>query len=103
MRRFWCDGADANVEHLRKEMAWVYDRYNTDNALYAVQRDVQAARRGLCDQHHERARRPDSGRQAAFSQIQPDQHFANSKHSSAVTAGPVQTSRHEMLARGIIF
>ena len=45
--RVTCAGVDANAEQVRRGMAWVYDRYVTDRALYAVQGDAKAARRGL--------------------------------------------------------
>ncbi len=38
---------DANVEQVRRGMAWVFDRYVTDRSLYAVQDEARAARRGL--------------------------------------------------------
>lgn len=47
LARVNCDGVDANVEQLRRGMAWVYDRYVTDRSLYAIQGEAKAARRGL--------------------------------------------------------
>ena len=38
---------DANAEHVRRGMAWVYDRHITDKSLYAVQEEAKAERRGL--------------------------------------------------------
>ena len=45
--RVTCDGVDANAEQVRAGMAWVFDKYVTDRALYAVQDEARAARRGL--------------------------------------------------------
>jgi endonuclease YncB( thermonuclease family) len=42
-----CAGVDANAEQVRQGMAWVFDRYVTDRALYSLQREAKAARRGL--------------------------------------------------------
>jgi endonuclease YncB( thermonuclease family) len=42
--RVWCDGIDANAEQVRRGMAWVFDRYVTDQTLYPLQ---DAARREL--------------------------------------------------------
>lgn len=38
---------DANAEQVRRGMAWVFDRYATDHALYNLQDDARSARRGL--------------------------------------------------------
>lgn len=45
--RVKCDGVDANAEQVRRGMAWVYDKYAKDASLHVVQREAQAARRGL--------------------------------------------------------
>lgn len=45
--RVICEGVDANAKQVQAGMAWVYDRYVTDKALYAVQDDAREARRGL--------------------------------------------------------
>ena len=45
--RVWCAGVDANAEQVRRGMAWVYDRYAADQALYALQAEARAAHRGL--------------------------------------------------------
>ena len=42
-----CDGVDAGTEQVRAGMAWVFDRYVTDPALYAVQDEARSASRGL--------------------------------------------------------
>lgn len=44
----YCAGVNANAEQVRQGMAWVFDRYASPNsALYAVQNEAKAARRGL--------------------------------------------------------
>lgn len=45
--RVSCDGIDANAEQVRRGMAWVYDNYVTDHALYQLQNEAKAASRGL--------------------------------------------------------
>lgn len=45
--RINCDGTDANAEQVHAGMAWVFDQYVTDRALYAVQNEARAAGRGL--------------------------------------------------------
>jgi endonuclease YncB( thermonuclease family) len=45
--RVQCDGIDANAEQVRAGMAWVFDRYATDAALYAIEADARRAVRGL--------------------------------------------------------
>ena len=45
--RVACASVDASAEQVRVGMAWVYDKYTTDRALYAVQDEARAARRGL--------------------------------------------------------
>lgn len=45
--RVWCGGVDANAEQVRTGMAWVYDRYATDKALYPLQEDAKRSGRGL--------------------------------------------------------
>ncbi len=47
LARVSCEGVDANAEQVRRGMAWVYDRYVTDRALYAVQTEARDAGRGL--------------------------------------------------------
>ncbi|WP_169295630.1 thermonuclease family protein [Advenella sp. EE-W14] len=42
-----CNGVDANVEQLRRGMAWVYDSYAKDKSLYDVQSQAKKARKGL--------------------------------------------------------
>jgi endonuclease YncB( thermonuclease family) len=39
---------DANAEHVRRGMAWVYERYAPKvSPLYAVQSEARLAKRGL--------------------------------------------------------
>jgi endonuclease YncB( thermonuclease family) len=45
--RVRCGGIDTSAEQVRRGMAWVYDRYVTDQSLYALQAEARAARRGL--------------------------------------------------------
>lgn len=45
--RVYCMGLDANVEQVKKGMAWVYDKYVTDISLYRLQYEAKAAKRGL--------------------------------------------------------
>ncbi len=42
-----CDGADANVEQVKRGMAWVYDKYVKDRSLYAIQDKARASKIGL--------------------------------------------------------
>jgi len=43
-----CAGMDANAEHVRRGMAWVYERYAPKvSPLYAVQSEARLAKRGL--------------------------------------------------------
>ena len=46
--RIVCDGVDANSEQVRRGMAWVFERYAPrTSALYALQGEARAIRRGL--------------------------------------------------------
>jgi endonuclease YncB( thermonuclease family) len=45
--RVTCAGVDANLEQVRRGMAWVFDRYATDHSLYAQQDAARRSRRGL--------------------------------------------------------
>lgn len=40
---------DVNAEQVRRGMAWVYVRYARDRALFALEAEARAARRGLWD------------------------------------------------------
>ncbi|MEH8295843.1 thermonuclease family protein [Klebsiella pneumoniae] len=41
------NGTEANRQQVLKGAAWVYDRYNADNSLPALQREAQTQKRGL--------------------------------------------------------
>jgi endonuclease YncB( thermonuclease family) len=41
------DGVNANLELVRRGLAWRFDKYSKDAALLAAQHEAQAARRGL--------------------------------------------------------
>ncbi|HBW8141056.1 micrococcal nuclease [Escherichia coli] len=41
------NGTEANRQQVIKGAAWVYERYNTDNSLPALQREAQKQKRGL--------------------------------------------------------
>ena len=45
--RVWCGHVDANAEQVRRGMAWVFDRYVTDRALYQLQDAARAERLGI--------------------------------------------------------
>lgn len=45
--RVSCDGVDVNARMVSDGMAWVYDRYATDTALYGLQDAARAEGRGL--------------------------------------------------------
>jgi endonuclease YncB( thermonuclease family) len=45
--RVWCDGIDANAEQVRRGMAWVFDRYVTDQTLYPLQEAARSELLGL--------------------------------------------------------
>ena len=47
LSRIYLDGLDVDAEQMRQCMAWVYDRYVTDRALYAIQNGTKAAKHGL--------------------------------------------------------
>ncbi|GAA5784880.1 thermonuclease family protein [Chitiniphilus shinanonensis] len=45
--RVICAGTDANATQVRRGMAWVYNRYARDPALYDLQREARERRIGL--------------------------------------------------------
>jgi len=45
--RVICDGIDANVEQVKRGMAWVYDKYVRDRNLYRIQDKARASKIGL--------------------------------------------------------
>ncbi|EOA2953834.1 TPA: thermonuclease family protein [Yersinia enterocolitica] len=46
------NGTEANRYMVQSGAAWVYERYNTDNALPALQREAQEQKRGLWAESH---------------------------------------------------
>ena len=42
-----CEGINANTEQIKRGMAWVFDRFATDQDLYALQDDAHTNKRGL--------------------------------------------------------
>ncbi|HZW11693.1 MAG TPA: thermonuclease family protein [Noviherbaspirillum sp.] len=42
-----CDGIEANRAQVERGLAWVYERYNLDRSLPALQGEARTARRGL--------------------------------------------------------
>lgn len=42
-----CDGVEANRAQVEHGMAWVYERYNKDKSLPALQGEARMAKRGL--------------------------------------------------------
>ncbi|EAB5610765.1 micrococcal nuclease [Salmonella enterica subsp. enterica] len=46
------NGTEANRQQVLKGAAWVYDMYNTDNSLPALQRKAQTQKRGLWADNH---------------------------------------------------
>lgn len=46
-RVFTANGTEASRFMVQSGAAWVYERYNTDNALPALQREAQTQKRGL--------------------------------------------------------
>jgi endonuclease YncB( thermonuclease family) len=45
--RVWCGGIDANAEQVRRGLAWVFDRYATDQTLYRLQEAARKEKLGL--------------------------------------------------------
>ena len=51
LARVRCNGADAGAEQVERGMDWVFERYApADSPLYPIQREAQAAKRGLWSQ-----------------------------------------------------
>ncbi|WP_241389418.1 thermonuclease family protein [Serratia entomophila] len=46
------NGTEANRYMVQSGAAWVYERYNTDNSLPALQREAQEQKRGLWAESH---------------------------------------------------
>ncbi len=51
-RVFTANGIEANRYMVQVGAAWVYERYNTDKALPALQREAQTQKRGLWADSH---------------------------------------------------
>ncbi len=48
--KVWVNGQDANLEQVKRGMAWVYEKYATDPAYFAAERLAKSRRIGLWDQ-----------------------------------------------------
>ena len=48
--KVWINGLDANLEQVKRGMAWVYIKYASDPAYVAAERAAKAARAGLWSQ-----------------------------------------------------
>jgi endonuclease YncB( thermonuclease family) len=48
--KVWVNGQDANLEQVKRGMAWVYVRYATEPAYFAAERTARNARVGLWNQ-----------------------------------------------------
>ena len=48
--KVWINGLDANLEQVKRGMAWVYTKYASDPAYFAAERAAKAARAGLWSQ-----------------------------------------------------
>ena len=48
--KVWIGGLDANLEQIRKGMAWVYEKYANDPAYFAAERTAKMNRVGLWNQ-----------------------------------------------------
>jgi endonuclease YncB( thermonuclease family) len=50
--RVWKDGVDANLEQVRRGVAWVYRQYATDQTYFRAEEEARKERRGLWSQPH---------------------------------------------------
>ena len=48
--KVWINGLDANLEQVKRGMAWVYEKYASDPAYFAAERAAKSGRVGLWDQ-----------------------------------------------------
>jgi len=48
--KIWIGGMDANLEQVKRGMAWVYEKYANDPAYFAAERTAKMNRVGLWDQ-----------------------------------------------------
>lgn len=46
----WIDGMDANLEQIKRGLAWAYRRYARDPAYFAAEEKARSAKRGLWSQ-----------------------------------------------------
>ncbi|MBS0496030.1 MAG: thermonuclease family protein [Gammaproteobacteria bacterium] len=42
-----CEGINANTEQIKRGMAWVFDKYVTNNGLYDIQNKAKSSQSGL--------------------------------------------------------
>jgi len=52
LARVICNGVDANAEQVKRGMAWVFDKYVKDPALFKLQDEARAEKRGLWSDMH---------------------------------------------------
>jgi hypothetical protein len=48
--KVWVNGLDANLEQVKRGMAWVYEKYASDPAYFSAERTAKNARIGLWNQ-----------------------------------------------------
>jgi endonuclease YncB( thermonuclease family) len=48
--KVWVNGKDANLEQVKRGMAWVYEKYATEPAYFSAERDARMNRMGLWNQ-----------------------------------------------------
>lgn len=48
--KVWVNGTDANLEQVKRGMAWVYEKYANDPAYFAAERTAKSGRVGLWNQ-----------------------------------------------------
>lgn len=48
--KVWVDGVDANLEQVKRGMAWVYEKYAREPAYFAAERTARMNRTGLWNQ-----------------------------------------------------
>ena len=48
--KVWVNGTDANLEQVKRGMAWVYEKYANDPAYFAAERAAKSGRVGLWNQ-----------------------------------------------------
>lgn len=48
--KVWVNGQDANLEQVKRGMAWVYEKYANDQAYFAAERAAKSGRVGLWNQ-----------------------------------------------------